>query len=155
MEKLLELYEARLRNICGKLGGIVRVESKQAQQYFYDLCIRKECFQLIIEDIKSLNTKLIEDRKTAEEAAKCSSLSEFNNGNQLSSEFDFGFIKGVEFAQRELSKEAIAFCVWTHRQYWCISETGLWFNPLGILKGDETEYTTEQLFEMFKKDEKL
>ena len=43
--------------------------------------------------------------QTIEEAAKECSLNEFNNGNQLSSEFDYGFQKGVEFAQRWVQVE--------------------------------------------------
>jgi hypothetical protein len=38
--------------------------------------------------------------KTIEEAAREYSLAEYDNGTQLSNEFDYGFKKGVEFAQR-------------------------------------------------------
>jgi len=54
MKKLLELYEQRLRNVCGLLGGIARVNSPKEQQKFYDLCVKKECFGLMVEDIKEM-----------------------------------------------------------------------------------------------------
>lgn len=88
--------------------------------------------------------------KDVGEAIKQISLDEFNNGNTLGSEFDYGFIRGVEFASRELSREAADFCIWINRQCWCANGNDMWFNFANVIDGDETEYTTEQLFEKFK-----
>jgi hypothetical protein len=94
------------------------------------------------------------NKETVEEAANRLSLRvvAYMPNPVINQDAKIGFIDGVKWQKEQEANNAIEFAIWTHKNLWVnINDEPLWYNKSKVYQ-DKTEcLTTQQLYELWKK----